>query len=179
MYSIVFVAGYQNSEPEHWQRLWYKQMKNTYFVEQDDWFHPDREKWTKKLDETLSQVDGKIILVAHSIGCHTVVEWANSFNTQKVIAALLVAPPDVKRVGFPKEIVGFNNPPLNKLPFPSIAVISEDDPYADVNEIEKIISKWGCESLHVGKKGHINLASNLGDWEEGKQILTKLTCKVN
>lgn len=177
MYSLVFVAGYQNSEAEHWQRLWCKQMPNSYFVEQDSWDKPERDAWVQRLDETVQKIEGKIIFVAHSMGCCTVVEWANKYKSDKVCSALFVAIPDVTREDFPKEIVGFENQPLKKLSFPSIAVISDDDPYASVKRSNEIASIWGCEALHVGKKGHINLASNLGEWEEGKEILKKLTCK--
>lgn len=177
MYSIVFVAGYQNSEPEHWQRLWHKKMQNSYFVEQDNWDSPKKEEWIKRLNETLQKIEGEVVLVAHSMGCCTVAQWAANYKNEKVVAALLVAIPDVLQESFPKEIVGFDNSPVKKLPFPSIAVISENDPYASVKRSEEIAAIWGCESLHVGKKGHINLASSLGEWEEGQEILKKLTCK--
>lgn len=171
MVSIVFVAGYKNSEPKHWQRLWFDSMQNAYWVEQDDWDHPHRVKWTQKIEETLEPIDTPIIFVAHSIGCHTVVEWARTYcKNQKILGALLVAPPDTTRDSFPKEIVGYTNTVHQKLPFRSCAVLSSDDPYAALDKSEALCTLWGSEIVHVGAKGHINLTSNLGEWIEGRTI---------
>jgi predicted alpha/beta hydrolase family esterase len=178
MYSLVFVAGYLNSEPEHWQRIWYKQMQNTYFVEQDNWKYPNKEAWIERLDETLKQIDGDIIIVAHSLGCNTVVEWANTNQNSHILSALFVAIPDTQREDFPQNIVGFEHPPMKQLWFPSLAVISENDPYASLERSKEIASIWGSKISLVGKKGHINLASHLGEWKEGKEILKMLTCKA-
>jgi len=172
MYSTVFIAGYGNSEPEHWQRLWFKDMDSAYFVEQDDWDNPDKDKWIERIEETLLHVEKPILFVAHSIGCQTVVEWMSKYyKNQNIIGALFVAPPDTNREDFPKEIKGFETLSEDKLPFKSIFVISDDDPYSTPQRAEELANLWGSKTLHVGKKGHINLGSNLGEWEEGKEIL--------
>jgi predicted alpha/beta hydrolase family esterase len=176
MYSTVFVAGFGNSEPEHWQKIWFEQTKNAYWVEQDDWDNPNKDKWIEQLEKTLLHVKTPVLFIAHSIGCHTVIEWVQKyFKNQYIIGALLVAPPDTNRENFPKEIVGFHNPSRDKLPFKSVAIISEDDPYSSLEQSERLARSWGCKVLHVGKKGHINLASDLGEWEEGKKILSNFS----
>ena len=112
MYSTVFVAGYGNSEPQHWQKLWFYKTENAHWVEQINWDKPNRELWIEALNETLYHVKGPVLIIAHSMGCHTVVEWVNKYYTnQNIIGALLVAPPDTQRIDFPKEIVGYENPP--------------------------------------------------------------------
>ncbi len=175
MYSTVFVAGYGNSEPQHWQKLWFEKTQNAYWVEQTNWDKPNRKLWVETLNETLLHVKGPILIVAHSIGCHTVVEWVREYYTnQNIIGALLVAPPDTQRIDFPKEIVGYENPPMKPLPFKSIAVLSSNDPYALLDRAEALAASWGSELLEVGAYGHINLASNLGEWEKGKEILKML-----
>lgn len=175
MYSTVFVAGYGNSESEHWQKLWFNDTKNAYWVEQKDWDAPNKELWIEELEKTLLHVKTPVLIIAHSIGCHTVVEWAKKYyHNQAIIGALLVAPPDTNRENFPKEIKGYENPPKEKLPFKSICVLSSNDPYSSTSCAEDLAKHWGSEVVHVGKKGHINLASNLGKWEEGKVILRSL-----
>jgi len=175
MYSTVFVAGYGNSEPLHWQRIWFNETKNAYWVEQKDWDAPNRNIWIDELEKTLLHVKPPILIIAHSIGCHTVVEWTKEYyKNQNIIGALLVAPPDTSRVDFPKEIKGYENTPLDELPFPSISVLSSNDPYANLEKAEFLAKNWKSQVVHVGDKGHINLASNLSNWEEGKKILKDL-----
>ena len=176
MFSTIFVAGYGNSESEHWHRLWFDKTPNAYWVEQDDWNHPNKDKWIDKLEKTLLHIDTPILFIAHSIGCHTVVQWVKKYyKNQNIIAAMFVAPPDTTREDFPKEIVGFKHVAKEKLPFKSVCIISDNDPYATTKSSQNLANSWGSEALHVGAKGHINLASNLGEWEEGKNILEKIT----
>jgi len=175
MYSTVFVAGYGNSTGEHWQRLWFENTKNAYWLEQKNWNAPNRDVWIEEVNKTLLHIKTPILIIAHSIGCHTVVEWVKKYyKNQDIIGALLVAPPDTSRVDFPKEIKGYENPPLEKLPFDSICVLSSDDPYSNLQIAEKLARSWGSEIVHLENKGHINLDSNLGYWEEGREILKKL-----
>lgn len=175
MYSTVFVAGYGNSEPEHWQHLWFDKTKKSIWIEQKDWNKPEKDLWVKELEKALLQVNTPIIIIAHSIGCHTVVEWVKKYYTnQDIVGVLLVAPPDTNCKRFPKEIKGYENPPKDKLPFKSICVISSNDPYSSKERAEKLAKNWGSEVVHVKECGHIKLASNLGEWEEGKKILKSL-----
>jgi len=175
MYSTVFVAGYGNSEPQHWQKLWFDETKDAYWVEQKDWNNPNKDIWIEELEQTLLHVKTPILFIAHSIGCHTVVEWTKKYyKNQNIIGALLVAPPDTNRENFPKEIKGYENPPLEKLPFVSTCILSSNDPYSSEQKAELLAKAWGSKVVHVGDKGHINLDSNLGNWEEGKSILKSL-----
>ena len=172
MYSTVFVAGYGNSIGKHWQRLWFEKTQNAYWVEQKNWDTPNKDEWIVEIEKNLLHVKSPILIIAHSIGCHTIVEWAKKYyKNQNIIGALLVAPPDTSRVDFPKEIKGYENPPLEKLPFDSICILSSDDPYSNLQNAEKLAQNWGSEIVHVGNKGHINVDSNLGFWEEGREIL--------
>lgn len=175
MYSTVFVAGYGNSEPEHWQRLWFEKTKNAHWVEQKDWNSPNRDMWIEELEKTLLNVNYPILIIAHSIGCQTVVEWVEKYyKNQDIIGALFVAPPDTSAESFPKVIVGYKNTLQKKLPFNSICILSSNDPYSSIENAEKLAKLWESEVVHVGKKGHINLASNLRYWDEGRKILERL-----
>ena len=84
---------------------------------------------------------------------------------------MFVAPPDTNAENFPKEILGFENTPLEKLPFNTTCILSSDDPYSCMEKAELLAQKWGSKIFKVGAKGHINLASKLGYWEEGREIL--------
>jgi predicted alpha/beta hydrolase family esterase len=175
MYSTVFVAGYGNSEPQHWQRLWFNETKDAHWVEQKEWDKPNKDVWIEELEKTLLHVKTPVLIVAHSIGCHTVVECVKKYYTnQNIIGALFVAPPDTTVKSFPKEILSFENTPLEKLPFTSTCILSSDDPYSSIEKAEFLAKTWGSKVVHVGAKGHINLASNMDVWEEGKEVLRSL-----
>ncbi len=116
-----------------------------------------------------------IVLVAHSLGCHLVAAWAAlSHSTHRVKGALLVAPPDAQREDFPTEMKSWRAPVLHKLPFPSICVISSNDPFCQLQSGRDMAKAWGSECIEIGDKGHINAQSGLGDWQQGQALLAQL-----
>ena len=93
---------------------------------------------------------------------------------RKVRGALLVAPADVDGAGFPLEARGFAPMPLKPLPFPSILVASTDDSYLSLERARLFAEAWGSRLVEVGAKGHLNSASGLGEWPEGRALLDEL-----
>lgn len=65
--------------------------------------------------------------------------------------------------------------PLTPLPFPSLLVASEDDPYASVAFTRALAESWGSRWQSIGAAGHINGDSGLGEWYEGQGLLDSLT----
>lgn len=168
---VLLLPGWQNSGPAHWQSLWERQYGDLR-VEQDDWFWPKRGDWMARLEETLLASDTPAVLVAHSLGCLLVAAWAaHSRQTARVGAALLVAPPDVLRDDPPPQLVTWRSVPRQRLPFPSLTVISEDDPYADPAASRRLADLWGSELVSAGARGHLNDNSGLEDWPEGRKLL--------
>jgi predicted alpha/beta hydrolase family esterase len=87
---------------------------------------------------------------------------------------LLVAPPDPAGPAFPRDALGYGEPALAPLPFPSIVVASSDDPYGSLGFAERCARAWGSRLVEIGPRGHINADSGLGDWEEGQRLLASL-----
>src|SRR5262245_40345016 len=117
MENMIVVPGLGGSGSDHWQTLWVRD--GAVRVEQRDWEKPDRDEWVAELDATVRRATGPVVLVAHSLGCHTVAHWAQDHDAP-VRAALLVAPPDIDHsaaLGAP--IAGFGPPAANALPFPA------------------------------------------------------------
>jgi uncharacterized protein len=116
-----------------------------------------------------------IVLVAHSLGCHLVAAWASaSRHTAAVRGALLVAPPDVTRDDFPPDMFNWRKPILQPLPFPSICVVSGNDPFGSVQASQQTAAAWGARCVLLGNYGHINGESGLGDWPAGQALVQKL-----
>lgn len=166
MIHTVFVPGYGNSLGDHWQMQWFKKIPHSHWVEQSDWDAPEKSAWVSGLQNTLANIQEPIILVAHSLGCLTIVEWAQQHHAN-ILGAYLVAMPDPNSLSFPAAISGFQQLPLNSLPFPSKIIASANDPYCSKERCEYFAQAWGSELSFIGAQGHINAGAGFGAWEEG------------
>lgn len=176
---ILIVPGLGNSGEKHWQTFWHTKFENSTRVVQDNWDEPVREEWLARLNEEIVKLDHPTILVAHSLAVSLVLHWAQNYTNKNVVGALLVAPADVDSPAHtPESIRNFSPMPLYPLPFPSIVVASENDPYASFERKEYFAKMWGSDFVNVGQKGHINSDSDLKYWEEGQLILQQLMIKT-
>jgi predicted alpha/beta hydrolase family esterase len=178
--SLLFlnVTGLSNSGELHWQSIWEKANPTQLLrVQQDNWEEPQKDDWITRLNETIQQQEQHIVLIAHSLGCLTVAHWANSFPSQKIKAALLVAPPDANRTDEFAIIESFSPVPTQALPFPSLVIASTNDEYASIERSEEMAQAWGSDFINLGAFGHINATTNLGLWEEGQALLKHLLTK--
>jgi predicted alpha/beta hydrolase family esterase len=171
----LFLAGIGNSEPEHWQSIWYRSLgPHGHWVEHEDWDNPTAEAWVREFDRALRAVKGPKVLVAHSLACLMVAEWAKQHQDPDIAAALMVSVPDAAGPSFPKQAVGFAHAHEGRLPFAAQMVASANDPYGSVAYARRMADHWRVPLLEVGEKGHINLASKLGEWAEGRALLERL-----
>ena len=164
--NVLILPGWQNSGPGHWQSRWEHAHGYTR-VEQHDWMRPLRGDWSARLEDVLLSCDEPAVLVAHSLGCMLTAAWAShSKNTQRVKAALLVAPPDVERDDVRQMLPGWSPVPMQKLPFPAVVFCSSDDPFCASDRARQFAAAWGAELIDAGPRGHLNADSGLGDWPE-------------
>ena len=168
---LVFLAGLGNSEPEHWQSVWARELRDAVWVEQDDWNRPVRDAWVGNLEAALRGAAGPKVIVAHSLGCLAVAEAAHALKETSVAGAFLVAVPDVGGPHFPPSAVGFRPALSLSMPIPSVLVASSDDPYGSLDHARAVAHRWGSSLASVGAKGHINASSGLGRWQEGRSLL--------
>jgi hypothetical protein len=91
-----------------------------------------------------------------------------------VAGALLVAPPDTERADMPPQLHNWRPIRRSRLPFPSIAVISSDDPFCAPERGSAMAADWGCRMVEAGPRGHLNSESKLGDWPEAQAWLAEL-----
>jgi len=174
MTHYFIVPGLGGSGNDHWQTYFEKTQPDFHRVDQKDWDHPDISEWVENVDKAIAGYDPEsVVLVAHSLGCLTVVQWAGKYN-RKIKAALLVAPPDpevlIQKVS--KKL--FEVSLTDKILFPTTLVASTNDPWATIERARYYAQKWGSEFINVGEAGHINHLSGFGSWDEGLEILKKL-----
>ena len=171
---ILTIPGYGGSGKGHWQTIWESEDSAIIRVEQDDWDKPQLEQWVDRLDSYINK-DEHYILVGHSLACALISHWASKHNTSAIIGALLVAPADVDSpMHTPEEIRNFMPMPLKKLPFKSIVVASDNDPYVSFERAKFFADAWGSRIINFGSNGHINAESELSSWELGKKWLSEL-----
>ena len=184
--TILLVPGLGGSGPDHWQSIWEQNIPESKRVHFKDWDQPKISEWMREFDETVSQIDGPIILIGHSAGALTIVHWANHFS-RDIAGALLVSPPDVEsppppNVPLPNDwgiTSGFAPIPINSLPFLSIVVASSDDASAAIDRIEYFSKCWRSKFVNIGACGHINVESGFGPWREGEKLLQELISDCN
>jgi predicted alpha/beta hydrolase family esterase/GNAT superfamily N-acetyltransferase len=178
---VLILPGLHGSGPRHWQTVWERERGDCQRVEQRDWQNPRCAEWVTTLDEAITGTNGPLVLVAHSLGCVTVAHWASQHHAvarARIAGALLVAPSDVDRPGFPAVASGFSPAPVAPLPFPTVVVASADDPFISLARAEHFADAWGSRFVAVGAKGHMNSDSGLGAWPEGQALLDALVADM-
>lgn len=179
---ILTVPGLDGSGPRHWQSIWEDSRLDTGRVELGQWALPHRNSWISRLDQAIRDARRPVILAAHSLGCVAVTWWvafAGRLPGHRVIGALLVAPADVDQPGTSERITPFAPMPLRRLPFPSLLVASRNDPWLHFDRARELARNWGSKLIDAGHAGHINADSDLADWPEGQELLTRLTDHVD
>jgi hypothetical protein len=61
-----------------------------------------------------------------------------------------------------------------RLPFPTVVVASDDDPYVTLDRAKLFAGAWGSKFVPLSGAGHINSQSGLGAWPHGFAVLTEL-----
>jgi predicted alpha/beta hydrolase family esterase len=177
-FPLLIVPGLFNSSPDHWQSHREREAPQASRVEQSDWVCPTLAEWTAGLAEAVRRQPGSV-LVAHSLGCAAIAHLSRISAGRGIAGALLVAPADVNRSGPAGRLLqGFSPMPERRLPFPSLVVASQDDPYVAIDRAAAFALAWGSRFVDLGRAGHINPASDYGPWETGKALLGDLIDEV-
>ena len=155
---IVMVPGWHNSGPAHWQTRWEQRLPQAERVQQQDWEAPERGAWVAQLARTITARPGPVVLVAHSLGCITSVHLPAAVAA-RVQAALLVAPANPLRVA---ALEGFAPVPRTVLPYPSVVVGSDNDPYCPLDLVQRAGAHDGG-GTHQRRFGAWHLARGVGD----------------
>lgn len=174
--TLVIVSGLGDSGPDHWQTRW-TQKFGAARVRQDDPDAPTPEAWAARLQEVIEATPTELVLVGHSAGVLTIVHWVRLYGgNERVKGALLVSPTDAGQADMADlapAILELAPVPPGPLPFPSLVVASENDPYVSFERAQAFADAWGAEFITAGEAGHINVASGHGDWEEGEVLLSE------
>ncbi|SHM94698.1 RBBP9/YdeN family alpha/beta hydrolase [Roseibium suaedae] len=171
MAEFIHLPGIGNSGEMHWQSRWEAADPAIRRFKPASWDQPDLTDWIAALERAVSAAETPPVLVAHSLACLLVAHWQKA-STLPVKGAFLVAVPDPKSAVFPAQAASFVHPPEERLRFPSLILASSNDPYGSQHYAETRAAQWGSDLTVIGAAGHINGQSGLGDWPEGRGLLT-------
>lgn len=175
---ILIVPGLNGSPAGHWQQFWLEDRPETTLVGQDDWSHPELGAWKARLEQHLARAEGAWI-VAHSMGCLLTAQMADSPLRHRIRGALLVAPCDLKTAeNQHPDVIRFGAMPCQRLPFPTLMIGSQNDPYMSVDVLQRTAACWGSRLVNLGAVGHINPQSGFGRWPQGYKLLAHLQASV-
>lgn len=117
---------------EHWQSIWQVRNPNYRRVEQQDWNGPDLEGWLSSLEIAVREAPSPVVLVAHSLACSLVADWAERGSSERVDAATLVSPTDVDSDAHtPPEAAASRRCRWSGYPFGTSWAHSSNEPYVD------------------------------------------------
>ncbi|MBB1196375.1 RBBP9/YdeN family alpha/beta hydrolase [Curtobacterium flaccumfaciens] len=187
----VIVPGIWNSDPDHWQSVWEREQQDERdeHIQHDhrpqqpaavriaptSWSDPDPDDWRAAISTAAASCPEPPVLIAHSLGVLAVADWlATTADAPALVAgAFLVAPPDPLGDTFPDEASGFVAPrpvsPARRVP--ARLVVSDDDPYCSADRALVFAEAMGADVVRVGALGHVNVASGVGDWPAGRELL--------
>ncbi|MFF4352875.1 RBBP9/YdeN family alpha/beta hydrolase [Streptomyces sp. NPDC001530] len=181
---VVIVPGLRDHVEEHWQTLLANRLteagRTVRTVPPLTKDQLSREARVAALTKVISEVDGPVVLVAHSAGVITTVHWSQ-WHEADVRGALLVTPPDFERPlpeGYPTPEVlaenGWIPVPRSPLPFPSFVAASSNDPLGTLERVAELTRNWCSHLVKLGAVGHLNPASGHGPWPRAEELLREL-----
>ncbi|MBB3084443.1 RBBP9/YdeN family alpha/beta hydrolase [Geodermatophilus sabuli] len=179
--TVVVVPGLRGHVEDHWQTRLAASLPGARTVPPLGRSEPSLRARIRLLEWIVADVDGPVVLVAHSAGVLATVHWAASYTGAKVVGALLATPPAFA-TPLPPEYPsvsqlrdhGWLPIPRRPLPFPSILAVSTDDPLGNPVRVRALASAWGSRIHSLGAVGHLNPASGFGDWPGATSLIAEL-----
>lgn len=169
--TLVIVPGWRDSGPGHWQSLWAESLPGAVRVVQDDWVSPVKTAWVAAIGRTILAQPGQVVIAAHSLGCIATTHLPSEV-VKRIQGALLVAPADPERRSVLSD---FAPVPYQPLPYRSIVVASNNDPFCPIRTAGAYARSWRSELVRLQNAGHINIDSGFGPWPLGLALLQSLT----
>ena len=178
--TVLIVPGLREHVAEHWQTLLEARLSKVRSVPPLATDKLDCAKRVEAIQHELEQIDGPVILVAHSAGVLMVAHWAAQ-HRRPIKGALLAAPPDLDAnwpQGYPSPETlctqGWNPLPKGPLPFRSLVAASTNDHLASLAAVTRLAEGWGSELLNMGDVGHLNPAAGFGHWPRAEALILEL-----
>lgn len=189
--TVLIVPGLRDHVADHWQTLLAARLTKVRSVPPLEHDKLSCAARVDAVDRALQDIEGPVVIVAHSAGAMMVAHWAISRytrytfgtrNTLDIRGALLAAPADLETpmpAGYPTVDVldsnGWLPLPRARLPFPSIVAASSNDPLAHLDRTRDLARCWGSRLVELGAVGHLNPNSGFGEWPRAEELIHALS----
>ncbi|MGV8883308.1 MAG: RBBP9/YdeN family alpha/beta hydrolase [Rhodoglobus sp.] len=167
--TIITLPGIGGSGVDHWQSHWERESTGFQRFSPASWDEPDFEDWFAAVGRSVPTEP--TILVAHSLACLVAVRWSAA-HPGRLAGMFLVAAPDPAGPIFPQQAASFGADLQARPSVPTLLVTSDDDPYCSELQSVALAREWRVPRVSIGRQGHVNSASGLGAWGEGRSLLT-------
>ncbi|WP_083745231.1 alpha/beta hydrolase [Variovorax sp. KK3] len=178
--TVLIVPGLRDHVPDHWQTLLAARLPKVRSVAPLEHDKLSCAARVDAIDRALADIEGPVIIVAHSAGTMMVAHWARH-AAREIQGALLAAPADVETpmpAGYPTrdqlQAEGWLPVPLTRLPFASIVAASSDDHLTTLARARRFADAWGSRFVELGAVGHLNPASGFGEWPQALAFIREL-----
>jgi predicted alpha/beta hydrolase family esterase len=179
--TVVLVPGLRGHVEDHWQTRLAASTPEARMVPPLGRTDAGLRSRVTLLDRVVEEVDGPVILVAHSAGVLVTAHWAAQYSPTRVVGALLATPATLA-AELPAEYPsidelrahGWLPIPREPLPFPSIVAASSNDPLGNPVRLRSLAAAWGSRVHDLGAVGHLNPASGYGEWPQALELIAEL-----
>jgi len=174
---ILVLPGWPASAPDPWPQSWVSQ-PGYQVVAQHNWQRPLRGDWLIRLEEAVLAAS-QVVVVAHDLGCIQLAAWAaHSRHTERVQAALLVAPLDVETQQMRERLPTWSPILRQRLPFKS-GVIASMNSALDASQpslaagSQALAECWGAQWMGM-LAPPTPADQQSGAWSQGQALLHEL-----
>jgi len=141
---------------------------------------PNLDKWLATVRENVERFDEKDdwVFIGHSLGCPTILRLLETFDAGERTKNIILVAGFAKDLGIP-EIKGFVDKSFDwkKIQQNSggfVIINSDDDPYIELSEGERLAKMLGTKLLVEHGAGHINEGSGFTSYPRLLGIINKL-----
>jgi len=171
---VLILHGWGGSDAPHWQAELAAEVAKNYgtvsFPLLDNCHFPSKNRWVKQVKQILEAFKPNTI-VCHSLA-NTLWFWLCQEEMVQVERLIMVSPPslttNVETINtfFPCAI------PQNLYAKKIEMIVSDNDPYIEVEEAKQIAKNIHASILILKDAGHISTNSGFGKWELIEDLVT-------
>lgn len=183
--TVLIVPGLRDQVDAHWQTLLAARLPRVRSVPTMGREDLNCAARVEAIERETERIEEPVVIVAHSGGCVMIAHWARTTrHAGRVRGALLATPADFERpmpAGYPSmdalRASGWLPVPRERLPFRSIAALSDNDPLGARGRMFELAQAWASETVDLGEVGHLNPASGYGVWPRAEQLIAELATR--
>jgi len=173
---VLILHGWGGSDAPHWQAHLAGKIAQNYgtvsFPLLDNCHFPSKNRWFKQVKQILLEFQPDTV-VCHSLA-NTLWFWLCQDEEISPIKQLFMVSPPSLNTKIETLKTFFPSPLPQTLYAKDIEmIVSDDDPYIELQEAQSIAHKYNAPLSILNKAGHINAESGYGEWKWIEQRVLK------